>query len=84
MAFKKTITIFGDIEVNNAYLRIENISIFEKTKLIFSIAGRKTPESTIINSKEYTCDYDISGENPIKQAYLHLKTLPEFADATDC
>jgi hypothetical protein len=28
--------------------------------------------------------YDIDGENPVRQAYLHLKTLPEFAGATDC
>ena len=84
MALKKTITIFGDIEVKNAYLRVENISIFEKTKLVFSIVGRKTPESQIISSNSYNCDYNINGDNPIKQAYLHIKSLPEFADAVDC
>lgn len=26
---------------------------------------------------------DLSGDNFIKQAYEHMKTLPEFADATD-
>ena len=36
------------------------------------------------NTKTYSCAYDINGENPIKQAYLYLKTLPEFASATDC
>jgi len=25
-----------------------------------------------------------SSDNLIRQAYLHLKTLPEFADAVDC
>jgi hypothetical protein len=84
MALKKTITLFGDIEVNNAYLRVEDISIFDKTKLVFSIVGRKTSESQKINSNPHNCDYNINGENPIKQAYLHLKTLPEFADAVDC
>jgi hypothetical protein len=84
MALKKTITLFGDIEVNNAYLRVEDISIFEKTKLVFSIVGRKTPESQIINSNSHNCNYNINGDNPIKQAYLHLKTFPEFADAVDC
>jgi hypothetical protein len=33
---------------------------------------------------EYSCAYDLDGANPIRQAYLHLKTLPEFANATDC
>jgi hypothetical protein len=27
---------------------------------------------------------DLSGPNFIAQAYLHLKSLPEFAGATDC
>jgi len=27
---------------------------------------------------------NLSGENFIAQAYAHLKTLPEFAGATDC
>lgn len=33
---------------------------------------------------EFAFSYDINGENPIKQAYEYLKTLPEFSDATDC
>jgi hypothetical protein len=84
MALKKTITIFGDIEVKNAYLRVENVSIFEKTKLVFSIVGRKTPESQIISSNSYNCEYNIDGENPIKQAYVHAKALPEYSEAIDC
>jgi hypothetical protein len=34
--------------------------------------------------RDYVSAYDIDGDNPIAQAYLHLKTLPEFAGATDC
>jgi hypothetical protein len=30
------------------------------------------------------CTYDINGENPIKQAYVYLKTTSEFANAKDC
>jgi hypothetical protein len=29
-------------------------------------------------------NYDINGENPIKQVYIYLKSLPEFAGAVDC
>ena len=36
------------------------------------------------DEKTFYCEYGINGENPIKQAYLHLKTLPEFADTVDC
>ena len=36
--------------------------------------------------KQYTVplSVDSGSANFIKQAYLHLKTLPEWADATDC
>ena len=37
-----------------------------------------------ISFKEYKYVMDLEGPNPIKQAYLHLKSLPEFADAMDC
>ena len=32
----------------------------------------------------YQADLSLDGPNPIKQAYLHLKTLPEFSGAVDC
>jgi hypothetical protein len=35
-------------------------------------------------SRQYCFLVDIEGANFIKQAYLHLKTLPEFTDAVDC
>ena len=31
----------------------------------------------------YNFALDLNGANPIKQAYLHLKSLDEFAEATD-
>ena len=31
----------------------------------------------------YDFSIDLNGANPIKQAYLHLKTLDEFSSATD-
>jgi hypothetical protein len=37
----------------------------------------------IKGERKISFPYNIDGDNPIKQAYLHLKTLPEFADATD-
>jgi hypothetical protein len=29
-------------------------------------------------------EIDLETSNPLRQAYEHLKTLPEFSDATDC
>jgi hypothetical protein len=38
----------------------------------------------MLRQDTYVCDLNIDGDNPIRQAYLHLKTLPEFANAVDC
>ena len=35
------------------------------------------------DEKVFSCDYDILGENPFKQAYKYIKSLSEFSDATD-
>jgi hypothetical protein len=32
----------------------------------------------------FDCAYDVSGENPLKQAYEYLKTQLEFSNAIDC
>ena len=34
--------------------------------------------------RQITFDVDLSGGNFIKQAYQHLKNLPEFDSAVDC
>lgn len=38
----------------------------------------------IIRTDSYLFVPDLNGLNFIRQAYLHLKTLPEFANAVDC
>lgn len=84
MALKKTIQTQYGIDVKDAYCKVSSLSIIDKAKIGFSISCYANTDSYPITSKQYICDYDINGENPIKQAYLHLKTLPEFADAVDC
>lgn len=83
MALQKTVTTAHGIEVINAYHRVENLYLLEKTRLTFVVRSKVAPEKPAFSSKEFSCYYDIAGENPIKQAYEHLKTLSEFADATD-
>ena len=84
MALQKTIqTIYG-VTINDAYHRVENVSLLNKNALKFDLASYADKDSAAIVNKQYISDYDLNGENPIKQAYLHLKTLPEFADAIDC
>lgn len=83
MALKKTVKTPHGFDAENAYHRVEGVRV-EKDKIQFqaraSIDGIKPHFADV----SYECAYAIEGENPIKQAYEHLKTLPEFAGAVDC
>lgn len=64
--------------------------VFIKVKAINgNQGGMEISVSLLFNEKEIETKYfnfipDLGGDNFIKQAYLYLKTLPEFADAIDC
>jgi hypothetical protein len=47
-------------------------------------ARHVTSEGELVDAWGVQFVPDLDGPNFIRQAYLHLKTLPEFADATDC
>jgi hypothetical protein len=82
MAIKINIETPGGVKVDNAYCRIENISLTKDT-LMFSVRNYVVPTKPFFSEDSLSCPYDILGENPFKQAYLHIKTLPEFAGAVD-
>jgi hypothetical protein len=84
MALKKTTTTSQGFEAENAYHRVEGLSLLNKENITFRVSSYKDQSSNSFEEKSYLCSYDINGENPIKQAYLHLKILPEFAGAVDC
>jgi hypothetical protein len=87
MALTKTITIknnFGeDSKFANAYLRVDRI---EATRHLVSVqlGFYKEGGKDFLSSTTLSFVPDLDGENFIKQAYKHLKSLPEFADAVDC
>ena len=72
-----------DAVINNCYIKVNSINT---TKLFGTALVQFFPndKSSVIEELPYQFAYDITGENPIKQAYEYLKTLPEFANATDC
>lgn len=84
MALQLTKTTKFGIEVKNAYIRVEQLSINVKENMHFVTKSYKDKELPSFEENFYNISYDLNGENPIKQAYLHLKTLPEFVDAVDC
>jgi hypothetical protein len=83
MAIKKFAKTSFGIELPNAYWRIENVSV-TKTQMTFKLRVYNTPDLPAFGEEDHTAAYDIEGENPIKQAYLHLKSLPEFSTSKDC
>lgn len=84
MALKKSTTAIYGNKVLDAYHRIENLRLSQKNLISFHLKSYVDTNYPSFGESIYHCAYDISGENPIKQAYLHLKSLPEFTDAVDC
>lgn len=71
----------GEKIVNmNAYVKVERVTASKDSASVdvsFTEGEKKT-------SSSYTFKPNLDGGNFIKQAYDHLKTLPEFASAQDC
>jgi hypothetical protein len=84
MALSKTVLSAYGFEANNAYHRVEAVSIVGKDTVNFHVRVYVAVDKPFFAEQVLSCAYALEGENPIKQAYKHLKTLPEFASATDC
>jgi len=84
MALQNTVTTQQGFTATDAYHRVEQISLPSNTAMQFTVNSYKdSNESVSFGVDMYSCEYNLEGDNPVTQAYLHLKTLPEFADATD-
>ena len=97
MALRKSIEIEGEAFVNwptgveklgmqkasfLAYCKIVNLNADKEKATIFV----KCHDEKYVIDKIYSVPISVAddSQNFIKQAYLHLKTLPEWAGATDC
>lgn len=85
MALKKNTHTDFDVEIIDAYHRVELLGLNTKEQITFRVRSYVADKTDrYFSDQVVTCNYNLNGENPIKQAYLYLKTLPEFADAEDC
>jgi hypothetical protein len=85
MALSQTITTPHGFVANMAYCRVENVKIHGKSSIEFVVKSYKSKEDLVsFDTSLFSCDYDLHGDNPFRQAYKHLKTLPNFAGAIDC
>ncbi|TCN02944.1 hypothetical protein [Vibrio crassostreae] len=70
--------------VDNAYFRVDLVTIISKASLRFALRTYQNKEAEKFFDEEYfAIPYNIDGENPYKQAYDHLKTLDRFSAAVD-
>jgi hypothetical protein len=67
----------------DAYIKINEVQV-TKTVSTAYVWTMSSKDGQVLTSKPYQFTADLEGENHLRQGYLHLKTLPEFADATDC
>lgn len=87
MALSQTVQLtdnFGEvITFEDAYVKVTHVSS-TKDFAVATYKFFKTQLGKELEERIIQFTLDLEGSNPIKQAYLHLKTLPEFADAVDC
>jgi hypothetical protein len=84
MALKLKIELESGIVVDGSYCRVENISLRNKNNLAIVVSMYKDTNKPAFDRKNFVGQYDLNGGNVLAQAYEHLKTLPEFANAEDC
>ena len=71
--------------VPSAYMRVSKIEGNKSEIQITVCAFSDATAAVLIGKKQYRFLPSLtSSENFIAQAYQHLKTIPEFADAIDC
>ena len=84
MALRLTKTTVHGFYAVDAYHRVEGLSLLSKGAIQFAARAYVSDDKPSFAETFHACAYDLNGDNPIKQAYEYLKTLPEFTGATDC
>lgn len=70
--------------VENAYLKIERVTATKNVATAEVHWFKSKAESKPIQIWQHGFVPNLDGDNFIKQAYLHIKTLDEYSDAVDC
>lgn len=77
----KTISGFdGVVTAADCYIKVTHIT---GDKKLITFTAAFINKNSLLDSTRYVFKPDMLGENFIKQAYIHLKTLPEFEGAVD-
>jgi len=84
MTLTKDIVSQNGLAAPSSYIKIKRVAITDKTNAVCDIAFSLVKDATPYQIDSKSFEYSLDGDNAIRQAYKHLKTLPEFAGATDC
>ena len=87
MAISKTLELknnFGDVSIfSNSYIKVKRV-LGSKESMTAEVGFFRSAGGQELHRGNYEFTPNLSGANFIAQAYEHLKSLPEFAGATDC
>lgn len=78
--------ISRNVEHPNAYIAVDSYN-GDKAHTNFAVTVYKnSTRSKIVARRLYSMSHDVEGgsQNVVRQAYLHLKNLPEYEGAEDC
>jgi hypothetical protein len=86
MALKKSFEVSPGLMAQEAYFRVNNVNIVygEPASATVHVYASSEHTGKPVQVRCYGFAHTLEGDNAIRQAYDHLKTLPEFAGATDC
>jgi hypothetical protein len=84
MALKKTVTTQHGLVAEDAYHKVDTVTIVNKNQIDFVLKSFAAVDKSAFAEVLYSASYNIEGENPIKQAYIQLKKQADFANAIDC
>ena len=97
MALRKIIQVEGEATIQTAEGSVslgQQKTAFTAYCKIINISANKENGRVIVQcksdaykvNKQFMVPFSVEDGAPnfVKQAYVHLKTLPEWADATDC
>lgn len=83
MAIKKDITVKG-VSIKDAYIRVRGFSGNKSGVTAFIDYKASADQEFSFHESHVNFELDLSGGNPVEQAYKFIKTLPEFSGAEDC
>lgn len=84
MALKKTFTLGNGLTASDAYIRVSKVSIANKINANADVTIHVNENQIAFDTRTVPFEFSLENSNLWKQAYEHIKTLPEFVGATDC